>query len=143
MGASEVDIVLNYSALIEGKFDQVQKEASVLAEACRKVGLVSKFIVETCYLDHPQKMDMLKICETAGANFIKTSTGFGSAGAQLEDVRRWNEAKTTPHLKIKASGGIRTREQVESFLNAGATRIGLSSAKAVLSDESDGSYSNY
>ncbi|MBC2602110.1 deoxyribose-phosphate aldolase [Puniceicoccus vermicola] len=144
MGASEVDIVLNYPALIEGQTEALRKEASQLAEACRKVGLVSKFIVETCYLDEAQKLTMLDICEKAGANFIKTSTGFGSAGAQLADIELWAKAKTSSHLKIKASGGIRTREQVEAFLTAGASRIGLSSAKAVLSESStEGSSGGY
>lgn len=135
MGASEVDIVLNYPALIEGNIEEVQKEANTLAEVCRKVGLVSKFIVETCYLNSNQKITMLRICENAGANYIKTSTGFGNAGALLADVEMWSKGKTSKHLKIKASGGIRTREQVEAFLNAGASRIGLSSAKGVLNEE--------
>lgn len=132
MGASEVDIVLNYPALIEGQTTLVAKEANLLAETCRKVGLVSKFIVETCYLTQDQKLAMLRICEDSGVNFIKTSTGFGSAGAQLADVELWAQSKKSSHLKIKASGGIRDREQVEAFLDAGASRIGLSSAQAVL-----------
>jgi len=136
MGASEVDIVLDYAALIQGRRDEVAREANKITETCRNVGLTSKFIVETCYLDHNQKLAMLSICEKAGADFIKTSTGFGSAGAQLADVRLWAESKSSSHIKIKASGGIRTREQVEAFLVAGADRIGLSSAKAVLGEDS-------
>ncbi|MGE9291266.1 MAG: deoxyribose-phosphate aldolase [Puniceicoccales bacterium] len=143
MGASEVDIVLNYSALIEGRKDVVRKEAIQLADACRKVGLLSKFIVETCFLDEAQKLAMLSICEEAGANFIKTSTGFGSSGAQLADIELWSQAKTSTTLKIKASGGIRTRGQVEAFLNAGASRIGLSSAKSVLSEDNEPSSGGY
>ncbi len=142
-GASEVDIVLNYPALREGETERVAREAAVLSETCRKVGLLSKFIVETCYLTHEQKILMLKLCEDAGADFIKTSTGFGSAGAQMDDIRLWAGARTSPHLKIKASGGIRTRAQVESFLASGVSRIGLSSAKAILSEASetdDGGY---
>jgi len=142
-GASEVDIVLDYSALILGDYNRVQKEASNLAEASRKVGLLSKFIVETCYLNDEQKIAMLRICEEAGADFIKTSTGFGSGGAQITDIEMWTKEKSSPHLKIKASGGIRTREQVEAFLQAGATRIGLSSAKAVLEDDSPAGEEDY
>lgn len=133
-GASEVDVVLNYPALIAGESQVVAKEAKSLADTCRKVGLLSKFIVETCFLSEDQKLTMLRICEDAGANFIKTSTGFGSGGAQLKDIELWVKNRKSPSLKIKASGGIRTRQQVEAFLQAGASRIGLSSAAAVLSD---------
>jgi len=143
MGASEVDIVLNYPALIEGAHDPVQKEAVQLADACRKVGLYSKFIVETCFLNQEQKREMLQICETAGADFIKTSTGFGRAGADLADVEMWMREKSSKSLKIKASGGIRTRAQVEAFLAAGASRIGLSSAKAVLEENGEASVGSY
>ncbi len=132
-GASEVDIVLNYPALLAGRRDLVQKEASDLAKTCRKVGLLSKFIVETCYLGESEKQTMLSICEDSGADFIKTSTGFGSRGADLDDIKAWAAARSSTHLRIKASGGIRSREQVEAFLEAGASRIGLSSANAVLS----------
>lgn len=134
LGASEVDIVLNYPALIAGRRDIVQKEAADLANTCRKVGLVSKFIVETCFLNVEAKQTMLSICEDSGADFIKTSTGFGSKGADLADIKGWAAARKSVHLKIKASGGIRSREQVETFLAAGASRIGLSSAKAVLEE---------
>lgn len=143
LGASEVDIVLNYPALLAGRRDLVEKEARDLADICRKVGLVSKFIVETCFLDKAAKETMLAICEDSGANFIKTSTGFGSGGADLADVRAWAVARTSPHLKIKASGGIRTRAQVEAFLASGAARIGLSSAKAVLGGENPGEDGSY
>jgi len=137
LGASEADIVLDYPALLAGRKDLLAKEATDLAETCRKVGLLSKFIVETCYLDAEAKGTMLSICEDSGADYIKTSTGFGSGGADLEDVKAWASARTSSHLKIKASGGIKTRKQVEAFLLAGASRIGLSSAKAVLADEKD------
>jgi len=135
VGASEVDIVLNYPALIAGETQVVAKEAKSLADTCRKVGLLSKFIVETCYLNREQKLFMLKVCEDAGANFIKTSTGFGNNGAQLEDIELWVQYRKAPALKIKASGGIRTRKQVISFLKAGVSRIGLSSAATVLSEQ--------
>jgi deoxyribose-phosphate aldolase len=134
MGASEADIVLDYPALLAGHRERVEKEAHDLAAVCRKVGLVSKFIVETCYLDEAAKETMLRICEDSGADFIKTSTGFGAAGARVEDVEAWAAARSGDRPRIKASGGIRTRAQVEAFLDAGATRIGLSSAKTVLGD---------
>jgi len=136
-GASEVDIVVNYPALIAGRRDLIEKEVSDLANTCRKVGLLSKFIVETCYLDAESKKTMLSICEDSGADFIKTSTGFGSGGANLDDIKAWAAARSSTHLKIKASGGIRSREQVEAFLEAGASRIGLSSAKAVLQEDGE------
>ncbi|MEM0964648.1 MAG: deoxyribose-phosphate aldolase [Verrucomicrobiota bacterium] len=137
-GASEVDIVIDYSALIAGETSAVAKEISDLAAVCRKVGLISKFIVETCYLDREQKLQALSFCEDAGANFIKTSTGFGGSGAKLEDVQLWATSLRSADLKIKASGGIRTRKQVRDFLDAGASRVGLRSAKTVLSGEGKG-----
>ena len=144
MGASEVDIVLNYAALLAGQSKIVATEAASLADVCRKVGLVSKFIVETCSLNRDQKIAMLRISEDAGADFIKTSTGFAQAGADPDDIRLWKESMSGNHLRIKASGGIRTRDQVETFLKAGASRIGLSSVEAILGDESvrpvDGDY---
>lgn len=142
-GATEIDAVLDYPALVDGQFNVVAAEASRLAESCRQAGALSKFIVETCYLDRQQKLDMLHICEDAGANFIKTSTGFGSAGAQLEDVQLWASERKSDELKIKASGGIRSRDQVVAFLEAGASRIGLSSAKAVLADGGEASSGAY
>jgi len=142
-GATEIDAVLNYPALIDGGYGLVAQEARDLAETCRQAGALSKFIVETCFFDRKQKLEMLRICEDAGADFIKTSTGFGSAGAQLEDVALWASERRSDTLKIKASGGIRTREQVVSFLDAGASRIGLSSAKAVLSDDGAGGSGGY
>lgn len=140
-GATEIDAVLNYSALVDGDRALVAKEAKRLAETCREAGALSKFIVETCFLNRSQKLDMLRICEDAGADFIKTSTGFGSAGGQVDDVKLWADERRSATLRIKASGGIRSREQVVAFLSAGASRIGLSSARAVLT--SDGESEGY
>lgn len=131
-GAAEVDFVMNYPALIAGKESAVAEELVELCAACREVGLVSKIIVETCYLGAEQKQRALILCEEAGADFIKTSTGFGSAGAQVEDIQTW--ASTRQRIRIKASGGIRTLGQALSMIEAGADRLGLSAAAAILAE---------
>lgn len=137
-GATEVDVVIDYSALWEtGGHARVGMEIAALASTAREHGLLSKFIVETCFLSGEEKRRVLDACIEGGADFIKTSTGFGSAGADLEDIRTWARARGDAPLKIKASGGIRTREQVEAFLAAGAERIGLSGAAAVLNKADD------
>jgi len=134
-GADEVDVVINYPALWEeGGRARVAQEIADLAETARDQGLISKFIVETCLLSAEEKRWVLGACLDGRADFIKTSTGFSSAGADLEDVRSWAAARGDAPLKIKASGGIRTLAQVEAFIAAGADRIGLSAAAAVLAE---------
>jgi deoxyribose-phosphate aldolase len=134
-GAEEVDVVINYPALWEGGGRvRVAEEIAELAAAARDHGMISKFIVETCFLSAEEKRWVLDACVEGRADFIKTSTGFGSAGADLEDVRAWAAARGDAPLKIKASGGIRTLAQVEAFIAAGAERIGLSGAAGVLAE---------
>lgn len=129
-GAHEVDIVMNHPLLAEGRSGPLADELLALCQSARELGLLSKIIVETCYLDESQKTEILHLCENAGADYIKTSTGFGSAGASVEDVARWASLRKT--IKIKASGGIRTKAQAMALLEAGADRLGLSSASAIL-----------
>lgn len=131
-GADECDFVMNYPALIAGDESLVVEELAALCATCREEGLTSKIIVETCYLNMAQKARALTLCEEAGADFIKTSTGFGSGGAELEDVQSW--AAKRKAIKIKASGGIRTLRQALAFVEAGANRLGLSSSHAILAE---------
>ncbi|MDR3193607.1 MAG: deoxyribose-phosphate aldolase [Treponema sp.] len=127
-GAGEIDMVINIADVKSGRFDWVEEEIRLLRKAC--AGHILKVIVETCYLTEEEK---IRLCETvtrAGADYIKTSTGFGSAGAVLEDIRLF-KAHIGPEVKIKAAGGIRTREDMAAFIEAGAGRIGTSSASVL------------
>ena len=95
---------------------------------------ILKVIVETCYLTREEKICLCQLVTQAGADYIKTSTGFGTAGAVLEDIQLFRE-HIGPNVKIKAAGGIRTRQQLEAFLRAGCQRIGSSGAVALLRNE--------
>lgn len=133
LGAHEVDIVMNYPALRSGDRNYVSEQIQQLCQSAKEVGLLTKIIVETCYLDEAQKLTALKICESAGANFIKTSTGFGRAGAVVEDVALFEKQRTTD-IRIKASGGIRDLASALRMIDAGASRLGVSSASSLLAE---------
>ncbi len=124
-GADEVDVVVNLGYVKDKMFDKVEQELKVLREAAGKH--ILKVIVETCYLTEEEKIKLCECLTNAKADYIKTSTGFGTAGAQLEDVKLF-KLHIGKDVKIKASGGIRTKEDIEAFLSAGADRIGASSA---------------
>jgi deoxyribose-phosphate aldolase len=128
-GASEIDMVINIGDVKNTRFDLVLKEITLVKQAC--AGHVLKVIVETCYLTQDEKIRLCKIVTEAGADYIKTSTGFGTAGAALEDVRLFRQ-QIGHNVKIKASGGIKTRADLEAFIAAGADRIGASSAVKLL-----------
>jgi deoxyribose-phosphate aldolase len=132
-GAHEVDIVMNYPALREGRPAEAGDEIAALAARAHELGLLVKVIAETCYLDSAQRLAALRLCEAAGADFIKTSTGFGSAGAKPEHLREWAAARTG-RIALKASGGIRTLADARTLLAAGATRLGTSNAGAILAE---------
>ena len=132
-GAHEVDIVMNYPALRAGRPAEAGEEIATLTAEAHSLGLLVKIIVETCYLNAPQQLAALHLCEAAKADFIKTSTGFGSAGARAEDLRAWAAARTGP-IALKASGGIRTLADALALLAAGATRLGTSNAGAILAE---------
>lgn len=129
-GADEIDMVINITDVKNGDYDKVEKEIALLKEACGKK--VLKVIIETCYLTKEEKIAMCKAVTNAGADYIKTSTGFGSAGATMEDVLLMKE-NIGPDVKIKAAGGIRTKEAMEQFLEAGCDRIGCSSTSVLFS----------
>ncbi len=125
-GADEIDMVINVSALKSGNDSAVLDEIRRIREACG--GRVLKVIIETCLLTEDEKIRCCKMVTEAGADYIKTSTGFGSAGANLEDIALFRQ-HIGSDVKMKAAGGIRTREQMEAFLAAGCDRIGSSAAK--------------
>ena len=124
-GAKEVDMVVNLGDVKNGEFEKITAEIAALKEAA--AGNILKVIIETCYLTTEEKTQLCHCVTKGGADFIKTSTGFGTAGAQLEDIELFKQ-NLGPGIKIKASGGIRTKEDFEAFANAGCDRIGASAA---------------
>ena len=131
-GADEIDMVIDLGDVKNGDFDAVTGEIAAVREAA--AGKVLKVIVETCYLTQEEKIRLCQCVTQAGADYIKTSTGFGSAGAQLEDILLFKE-HLGPGVKMKAVGGIRPREAMEAFCEAGCQRIGCSAAVRLLTQE--------
>ncbi len=134
-GVDEVDMVINIAEVKNGHFAFVTDEIRALRQAVGSK--VLKVIIETCYLTEDEKIAMCKAVTDAKADYIKTSTGFGTAGATLEDVRLFQQ-HIGENVKIKAAGGVRTRADLEAFLEAGCDRIGTSSAVALLKGEAAG-----
>ena len=128
-GANEVDMVINISDVKNGDYDKVTKEIAALKEACGDK--ILKVIIETCYLTEEEKIVMCKAVTEAGADYIKTSTGFGTAGATIEDIRLFKK-HIGPNVKMKAAGGVKTIADLEMFINEGCDRIGTSSAVNML-----------
>lgn len=127
-GADEIDMVIDITAVKNGDYDAVTEEIRNMKKICGEH--ILKVIVETCYLTDDEKIAMCKAVTDAGADYIKTSTGFGSAGATLEDVKLFKQ-HIGPDVKIKAAGGIRTKEDMENYIAAGCDRIGCSSTKVL------------
>lgn len=133
-GALEVDMVINLGDAKAARFDAITAE---IAAVKRAVGdKVLKVIVETCYLNEEEKIALCGCVTEGGAQYIKTSTGFGSAGADLKDIELFKQ-HIGPGIKIKASGGIRTREAMEAFIRAGCDRIGASAAITALEEQGE------
>ena len=130
-GAGEVDIVQNVRALQAGDRKHVLDELTLFAKVCRDAGAVSKVILENCYLTDAEKLLSCRLACEAGVDFVKTSTGFGTGGATLADVALMRQA-VGPEKGVKAAGGIRTLEDALAMVRAGATRIGTSSARAIV-----------
>ena len=122
-GAEEIDMVINLCDVKNGNFANVAHEIKALKQACGN--RVLKVIVETCFLTEEEKVKLCHIVTAAGADYIKTSTGFGSGGATIEDVELFRR-ECGAEVKIKAAGGIRTQEDAEKMIAAGADRLGSS-----------------
>ena len=143
-GADEVDMVINIGWAKEGKFDAIRDEIAAIKAACH--GKLLKVIIETCLLTDDEKIALCKAVSDSGADYIKTSTGFSTAGATFHDVELF-AAHVAPHVKIKAAGGINSLDDAEKFIALGASRLGTSRivklAKAMEKGETaknDGSY---
>jgi len=131
-GADEIDMVINVGWMKSGKFDWVQQEISSIKKAIGEK--VLKVIIETCYLKKEEKIKACTLALEAGADFVKTSTGFGTGGATLEDVRLMKEVVGSK-AKIKASGGIKDRVTALKYIALGVSRIGTSSGIIIASIE--------
>jgi deoxyribose-phosphate aldolase len=139
-GADEVDVVINVPAFLSGEFGHVRNELASVVRGVRMKAInsgrgqvVVKAIIETCYLTTKMKKLACKICEQAGVDFVKTSTGCGPRGATVKDVELLREC-LDEHIGIKASGGIRTLHEVELMINAGAARVGTSAGVAIMQE---------
>ena len=124
-GASEIDMVININFVKSGRFDEVSDEIKLIAKAVHKKGALLKVIIETCDLTEDEKIRLCRIVSDAKADFIKTSTGFGSSGAKVEDIILMKK-NVSPEVRIKAAGGIRTADSAKEMIANGAVRIGAS-----------------
>lgn len=131
-GATELDMVLNIGWLRSGLDEQVRADIQAVAEAARGKAIV-KVILENAYLTDDEKVRACHLVEAAGANFVKTSTGFAPSGATLDDLRLMR-ASVSPRVQVKAAGGVRTLDAVLDILNIGVTRIGATASKAILDE---------
>jgi deoxyribose-phosphate aldolase len=132
-GADELDIVVNIGFIKSGKWNSVAEEISDILTATP--GAVHKIIIETCYLSDAEKRKVSEIAMDRGAEFIKTSTGFGPAGASVKDVKLIRSV-TKGRIGIKAAGGVRTLKDAMALIDAGATRIGTSSGVEIMKEAS-------
>lgn len=129
-GATEVDMVLNVGALKDKKYDYVLKEIKTLKEVCGK-DVVLKVIIETCLLTDEEKVKACELSKEAGADFVKTSTGFSTGGAKAQDVALMRKT-VGEEMGVKASGGIHTAEEAQAMIDAGANRLGTSATLAII-----------
>ena len=120
-----MDYVVNLVELKSGHWEYIEKEMDSIVNICSKKNIISKVIFENCYLTNEEKIRLCEMALRVGPSFIKTSTGFGSGGATVEDVRLMKSC-VGEKIKIKAAGGVRTLQQALSMIEAGASRIGTS-----------------
>jgi deoxyribose-phosphate aldolase len=131
-GATEIDMVLNVGAMKSGNIEAVEIDIREVALACKGKAIM-KVIIETCYLTEDEKMLAAELCKTAGADFVKTSTGFGPSGATIKDIQLIRKAVGN-EMGIKASGGVRDLPFALQLIDAGATRLGTSSGIALVTN---------
>lgn len=137
-GADEIDMVINIGAMKDGDFDLVERDIRAVVEAAN--GTLVKVIFETCLLTKEEIKKVAELSVKAGADFVKTSTGFSTGGATVEDIRLMRET-VGPDLGVKASGGVRDYEGAQAMIDAGATRIGASAGIAIVTGgRSDSDY---
>ncbi|MBO0458872.1 deoxyribose-phosphate aldolase [Enterococcus hulanensis] len=137
-GADEVDMVINIAELKDGNDEKVQKDIEAVVAAAKDKALV-KVIIETSLLTNEEKIKACELAKAAGADFVKTSTGFSTGGATVEDVRLMR-GTVGPEMGVKASGGIHNAKEAEAMIEAGATRLGASSGVAIMNGLSGTGY---
>ena len=136
-GAREIDMVLNVGMLKEGDYDFVEKDIARVVDACHEVGAMCKVIIEAAMLTDEEKVIACRLAQSAKADFVKTSTGFGPGGATVYDVALMRETVGSG-MGVKASGGIKTADDAEQMIAAGATRIGASAGVSIVGGNGDG-----
>ena len=132
-GADEVDMVINIAALKDKKYDYVLNDIKAVVDASNKRALV-KVIIETCYLNDEEKKIACELSVKAGADYVKTSTGFGTGGSTPEDIKLMRDV-VGPHIGVKASGGVRNQKDAKAVIEAGCSRIGASASIAIAKGE--------
>lgn len=130
-GANEIDMVVNISDVKNKHYKKVEEEIAAIKKAVGSK--ILKVIIETCYLTQEEKIEMCYAITNAGADYIKTSTGFGTGGATMDDVKLFKQ-HIGPNVKIKAAGGIKSIDDMTAFVNAGCSRLGTSSAIKLIND---------
>ncbi len=130
-GATELDMVIHIGALKAGQRDRVREDIAAVATACHEGGGLLKVIIEAALLNDEEKVLACKIAQEAGADFVKTSTGFAASGAKVEDVRLMRRT-VGPHVGVKAAGGIHSYEEAMAMIEAGANRIGASASVQIV-----------
>lgn len=132
-GCKELDMVINIGRMKGGDYDYVENDIRAVAEAAHKGGAILKVIIETCYLTDEEKTVACQLSEKAGADFVKTSTGYGTHGATPEDVALMRAA-VSDKVKVKAAGGMRTLDAILAVRAAGADRCGVSATEAIMQE---------
>ncbi|HOO25264.1 MAG TPA: deoxyribose-phosphate aldolase, partial [Clostridiales bacterium] len=131
-GADEIDMVINIGALKDGEYNYILEEIRLLKSECKEK--ILKVIIEACLLTDSEKVKMCELVTLAGADFIKTSTGFSTGGATLDDIRLF-AAHIGPDVKMKAAGSIRSLEDAQAFLDLGCERLGTSTIVKILKNQ--------
>ena len=132
-GATELDMVIQIGALKSGRDDDVEADIRAVVEVAHAAGAIVKVIFENAYLTDDEKVRACHLTEAAGGDFVKTSTGFAPSGATHDDLRLMR-ANTSPHVRVKAAGGVRTLDALLAVMELGVTRIGATATKAIILD---------
>lgn len=133
-GADEVDMVINIGAVKSQNWELVKHDIDAVVTVAKEKGVLNKVIIETCLLTDDEKVKVCEICKQVGADFVKTSTGFSTGGATVEDIELMRQT-VGADMGVKASGGVRSKEDALAMINAGATRLGASSGVQICKGE--------
>ena len=132
-GAVELDMVMNYGRMLSREFDYVEQDIKAVVDVAHKFGVIVKVILENCYLTDELKAEACRICERAGADFVKTSTGFGTGGATIEDLKLMRRA-CSKKVRVKAAGGVRTLDGALAARAVGTVRFGATATKVIMDE---------